>query len=245
MADTIEQNKVISLFQFISELNKLKQKAILNYKDYPYFWELSKIPNDPDNIKIYYRDRVDEEIFDSSADSGDILLSVHKPEFQKCPEPDLIFEDWLNFGWDNFHNSASVKDSISFDKALISYVENFADSKERTAKYEIWLKRRDIWAEKQKIIEATRKLFDKMYSVYFELQRESETEEIIVANGILCDKDNPEIYHPVLTHRVKIDYDADKNTIFILDTSVPSEFYSTALNTLANVNSINDLFITR
>ncbi len=242
MADTIEQNKVVSLFQFISELNKLKQKAILNYKDYPYFWEISKIPNDPDNIKIYYRDRVDEEIFDAATDSGDVLLSVHKPEFQKCPEPDLIFKDWLNFGWDNFHNAASVKDSVQFDKALISYLENFTDSKERTAKYEIWLKRREIWAERQKIIEATRKLFDKMYSVYFELQRESETEEIIVTNGILCDRDNPEIYHPVLTHRVKIDYDADKNTIFILDTAVPSEFYSTALNTLANVNSINDLF---
>lgn len=128
--------------------------------------------------------------------------------------------------------------------ALLVIVESgcLADSEERTAKYEIWLNRRDIWAERQKIIEATRKLFDKMYSVYFELQRESETEEIIVANGILCDRDNPEIYHPVLTHRVKIDYDADKNTIFILDTSVPSEFYSIALNTLSNVNSINDLF---
>ena len=240
MADSTEQNKVVSLFQFIGELNKLKQKSILNYKDYSWYLELSKIPNNPDNVQIYYRDRVDEETFDSSEDRGDALLSVHKPEFQNCPEPDLIFKEWLNFGWDNFNETASVKESISFDKALISYVENFTDSKERVARYNIWLKLRDNWAENQKVIDATRKLFDKMYSVYFELQRESETKEIIVANGILCDRDNPEIKHPVLTHRVKLDYDADKNTIFILDTPAPSEIYSTALNTLENVNGIND-----
>ena len=169
-----------------------------------------------------------------------MLLSVHKPEFQKCPEPDFIFKKWLNFGWDNFNETASVKESISFDKDLISYVENFTDSKERVARYNIWLKLRDNWAENQKVIDATRKIFDKMYSVYFELQRESETKEIVVANGILCDRDNPEIKHPVLTHRVKLDYDADKNTIFILDTPAPSEIYSTALNTLENVNGIND-----
>ena len=240
MADSTEQNKVVSLFQFIGELNKLKQKSILNYKDYSWYLELSKIPNNPDNVQIYYRDRVDEEIFDFAEDSGDVLLSVHKPEFQKCPEPDFIFKEWLDFGWDNFNETASVKESISFDKALISYVENFTDSKERVARYNIWLKLRDNWAENQKVIDATRKLFDKMYSVYFELQRESETKEIIVANGILCDRDNPEIKHPVLTHRVKLDYDADKNTIFILDTPAPSEIYSTALNTLENVNGIND-----
>ena len=31
-----DQAKVISLFQFIQELNKLKQKVILNVKDYPW-----------------------------------------------------------------------------------------------------------------------------------------------------------------------------------------------------------------
>ena len=241
MADITKQNKVISLFQFIGELNKLKQRAILNYKDNLYSFEISDLPDDPDNIKIYYRDRAEEGIVEFAEDNNEILLSVHKPEFQKCPNPDLIFRDWLNLGWDKFHNSASVKESISFERAFVSRVENFTDSRERVVRYEAWLKRRDIWIEKQKIIEATRKLFDKLYSIYFELQRESETEEIIVANGILCDRDNPKINHPVLTHRVKLDYDTDKNTIFILDTPVPSEIDSTAINTLEKVNNINDL----
>ncbi|MGN1027449.1 MAG: hypothetical protein ACI4P4_13730 [Faecousia sp.] len=86
-----DQNKVISLFQFIQELNKLKQKAILNVKEYPWSFLLSNLPNDPENIGLHYRDRVSDEADAAAAEDGDVLLSVHKPEFQKCPEPELSF----------------------------------------------------------------------------------------------------------------------------------------------------------
>lgn len=56
--------------------------------------------------------------------------------------------------------------------------------------------------------------------VDFELQREAETEEIIVANGMLRDAQNPDIAHPVLTHRVQLEYDAMENVISISDQSL-------------------------
>ena len=46
-----DQSKTESLFQFIKELNKLKQKAILNIKDYPWTFALSDLPDDPENIR--------------------------------------------------------------------------------------------------------------------------------------------------------------------------------------------------
>ena len=85
-----DQSNVISLFQFIRELNKLKQKAILNYAEYPWARTVSSLPDDPDNISVFYRDRVEN---DDSADDGNILLSVRKPEFEKCPTPDPIFAE--------------------------------------------------------------------------------------------------------------------------------------------------------
>lgn len=87
-----DQNKVVSLFQFIRELNKLKQKAILNFYDYPWARTVSSLPNDPDNISVFYRDRVENE---DATEGGSVLLSVHKPEFEKCPEPNAIFASWL------------------------------------------------------------------------------------------------------------------------------------------------------
>ncbi len=75
-----------------------------------------------------------------------------------------------------------------------------------------------------------------MYQLYFELQREAETEEIIIANGILCDAQNKNIMHPVLTRRVKLEYDANKNVIFIRDTESPSELYSVLFQMLDEIN---------
>lgn len=89
-----DQEKVVSLFQFIQELNKLKQKAILNIKEYPWERSLLDIPNDPENIILHYQDRVAEEEQDKDSEDN-LILSVHKPEFQKCPSPEVSFEPWL------------------------------------------------------------------------------------------------------------------------------------------------------
>ena len=71
-----------------------------------------------------------------------------------------------------------------------------------------------------------RKLFSTLYNLFFELQREAETEEIIVANGLLFDRDNSSVRHPVLTHRVKLNYNPDTNVVTIEDGDVQSELYS-------------------
>ena len=77
-----DQAKVISLFQFIQELNKLKQKAILNVKDYPWSFSLSDLPDDPENISLHFQDRVSDDLDSEKAEDGNLILSVHKPEFR-------------------------------------------------------------------------------------------------------------------------------------------------------------------
>lgn len=258
-AELTDQSKIISLFQFIRELNKLKQKPILNMKDYPWTFMLSALPDDPENIKLFYRDRVEDEPENEDGSRENVLLAVHKPKFQKCPEPDAIFKDWLLSDWDSYRSEATVKEFVElqskkeplqalFDKEPEEFEEEpqrefFTDNTDRVKSFENWLVIRSEWVEKQKITERTRNLFTDLYRYYFELQRESETEEIIVANGILCDAENSEIRHPVLTHRVKMEYDADNNTISIVDTDMPSELYSVVFQVMEDVNlsGINEL----
>ena len=247
-----DQSKTISLFQFIRELNKLKQKEILNTKDYPWVLALSDLPNDPGNIKAFYRDHIEGEAENADETHGSTLLSVHKPEFQQCPEPDVTFKEWLLPGWDSYRNEAQAKE---FQKPQVkkkiltpsifdhgpaeseeAQPEFFTDNAERVKQYENWLVVRSAWSEKQKITEQTRDLFANMYRFYFELQRDSETKEIIVANGMLCDANNSEIHHPILTHRVKMEYDADCNTVSIMDTDMPSELYSVVFQAMEDVN---------
>ena len=101
------QNNVISLFQFIREMNRLKNRPILNIDNYPWTLILSELPDDSDNIRIYYCDRVEEDD-DSITEDDNLLLSVHKPVFHRCPLPLESFEEWLVSGWEDPDLSVSV-----------------------------------------------------------------------------------------------------------------------------------------
>ena len=103
--------KSISLYKFIKDLSALKQKIVLNVADYNWSRSVKSIPNDPQNIEIFYRDRVEDE----SSEFNPALLRVHKPEFQKCPEPDAILKEWLYSGWESFHNEVRTRESIKRD----------------------------------------------------------------------------------------------------------------------------------
>ena len=235
-----DQAKVISLFQFIQELNKLKQKAILNVKDYPWSFSLSDLPNDPENISLHYQDRVSDDLDSEKAEDGNLILSVHKPEFQKCPEPELSFELWLEPGWNDFRQEASVVASMPGKETDEETGEPipvlFSDDANREMQYQQWLEKRKVWADRQLLTGRTRELFTDLYRLYFELKRESETEEMIAANGFLRDRNNAEICHPVLTHRVRIDYDPDANTVFVRDTEIPSDLYSVVFQIMEDIN---------
>ena len=106
-------------------------------------------------------------------------------------------------------------------------------------KLEKLLKDRKLWIEEQKKIEVVRKLFDTLYAKYLTLDRDSDTLELLVANGIVK-VPNEDIYYPVLLKKVNFSLDAEKNLISIIDSSdndfITQELY---LNFLAEVENIN------
>lgn len=254
-----KQEKVISLFKFIEELNKLKQKVVLKVSDYPWWRSVDSLPDDPENIRVYYRDRVEEE---DAENTTDVLLSVHKPEFQSCPDPDPSFENWLEWGWNDYRSKARIKDFLlrPLDQTLLpeelsdddrerideenrTYKEFFADNEERVAAFRAWTEEREKWATKQKLLARTRDFFSELYKISIDLDRDSETLELVVADGFIKDRDIPELDHPILTRRVKIRHDAVENTIYITDTDVETELYTVMFQSMDGINpsSINHM----
>ena len=231
------QEKVLSLFEFVKELNKLKQRTIVRISEYPWHTLISDLPDDPEHIKVTYRDRVEEEQSSLAMDTP--LLTVQKPEFQRCPQPAACLNDWLKEGWDNWRvevqqveyrvltqngklsaPNATKATVTEAEESEQSSIEFFQDDKERVQAYASWLKKRNDWAAKQKICAKTRKLFTDLHGFYTDLQRDSETMEMIVANGFFRDRKNPAINHPVLTRRVRLRFDAGRNVIHVEDVDV-------------------------
>ena len=106
------QERALALFKFTKELNALKQKTFFKVSDYPWHKALKSVHTDKENIQIYYRDRTDKE----ESNLSSILFSVHKPEFEKCPQPDDILLEWLETQWNDYRKEAKVLERRIFDK---------------------------------------------------------------------------------------------------------------------------------
>ena len=220
---TIQQERAVSLFEFIRELNKLKQRIVLNMNEYLMCRPLSGLPEDPEHIEVFHRDRVEE---DAESDQSPVLLRLRKPELEPCPQPPANLEPWLLPGWDSFESPLLVQDLCPHTAAL-----------------DRWKPKRDAWVQRQMLLCRTRELFTDLYKRYFELERDPETLEFIVANGILLDREDPNLCHPVLTKRVKLLFDPDENVITIEEVDAQSELYSVVFQTMSGINlsAINQL----
>ena len=95
---------------------------------------------------------------------------------------------------------------------------------------------RTIWADKQRVINETRRFFARLFQVYTDIERESETLEFMVGNGLIQDINNQAISHPVLLKRVKFDFDAKGNIIRVSDTDTEPELYTLLLQEMTDIN---------
>lgn len=254
-----DKENVKSIFEFIKELGALKTKIVNDIVTQPWYRYVKDIPYDDEYVFFHYRDiTADDESEDKMDD--DIILSVKKPEFISCPEPSLIIRSWLEPMWDRFDETVKVKklrlkenikqeesQSLGVPAAKTSIeeteidshkeqFEKFQDNPSRVQAYGLWIKQREKWAENQVWVNRIRELFIELYQLNMDLKQNSETQELMIGNGIFIDKEHPNIHHPILLKRVRITFDAEKNEIFIRDSNINSELYTMVFTTLEGVN---------
>jgi very-short-patch-repair endonuclease len=233
MEDT---QKAINLFKFIKGLNELKRNTIENVDNQLWSKTLASIPESKYIHKFRYG--IDDEINPNNA-----IISVQKPKFDPCPKPDDVLLQWLEVGWNDFEKNGDYKAEIlvkelNENNEEIEKVVHFSDSEERVRLYNEWIEKRQLWRSIQIDLNKIRTLFSDLALLHFELKANSETEEMIVADGFLLDRDNDNINHPVLSRRIKTEFDEDKNIVSIINTDEDSELYISMLSRIDGLNNI-------
>lgn len=223
-------SKAVALFKYIQELAALRYKTVKNVEAHDWCCFVDALPNS-DSISF------NKELADSSSDDELVLLKVRKPsesEFKSCPLPPKGLEGWLQDGWNKYQKPASFVDSKE-DKDNPGVIHNFAEEgREELAKD--WLALRDAWASERRIAEDSRALFQRLYEIYTELERDSETHELMVGNGLFEDRKDHSINHPLLVKRVGIRFNANANVIAIVDVETDPSLYTRFLTDLDGID---------
>lgn len=250
MVEISANDKVLALFNYITEFTNLRQKTVRHIDSQ--FWKkpLSDIPQGTKYITINDRTPSTAHEFD------DVILEIYKPELKPCPEPDEILLDWLADGWDSPHKEATFHEirgkgsnefaeeqSSFFDSekasehdSSLSYVEHFNDDESRANAYAVWKTARDIWASEQRELLKIRDLFTALYKLHITLERDSDSRELLVGCGILTDSLDEDLKHPILFKRIQTKFDTLKNTIQFLDTQTSPELYTPLLTSIESFN---------
>ena len=224
-----KRESIIALYQYIAEVIKsLKtEKKDIHNEEWYYF--LENLPKHP-GITFNYLDNKNNLSYQK-------ILQVEKLPFLKPLAIDKELLEWISGDWGDYKSSIKLlSEKIVKENNSVKVVNISDEEKEILEKL---FKDRQLWIEEQKKIEVVRKLFDVLYSKYLSLDRDSDTLELLVANGIVK-VPNEDIYYPVLLKKVNFSLDAERNLITVVDSSdndfITQELY---LNFLAEVENIN------
>ena len=249
------KEKLVLLFDYLKQYENMSKKIPTNIAEELDYVFLKNIPIDK-NIDLSYGSSLDGE--NSKNSEEDILLSVKKPEFEPIPKLPESLNSWLEDGWDDWSKNATPKVSKVLVESYISVIneekeiipetlEYFADVSDRQKYFDKWIKEREKWVFNQKKIKKIRDFFVKLYNIYTDLNRESGQYEFVIANGLFEDiennnlgkstlEENNIIRYPLLSKRVKLSLEPQKNIIKIINTEKSSELYLDALSRVDGIS---------
>lgn len=224
-----KRGNIIALYQYIAEVVKSikTEKKDIHNEEWCYF--LEDLPK-YSGVTLNYLDNKNNL-------ANQKILQVEKLPFLEPLAIDKELLEWISGDWTDYKSPIKLLSEKIIKENDASKVVNI--SKKEKEILDKLLKDRKLWVEEQKKIEVVRNLFDTLYNKYLVLDRDSDTLELVVANG-LVKVPNEDICYPILLKKVNFSIDTEKNIISITDASdndlITQELY---LNFLAEVENIN------
>ncbi len=223
-----ETKRVRNLLEYIRQLAGLRQKAATHIDEEAWHVYYDALPVDPKRIRAL---RPEDEGF-----SG-VLLEVEKPAFSPCPELPFELIGWVRTPmWRSFETAdiEPYEERQKKDARLGLVTERFLDSGVRIAAFEDWKRRRTLWRAGELVKARTQELFMTLYELYTRM-KQSESLELMLADGFLYSGLDSSIDHPLLLRRVKLAYDK-RGMMQVLDAGLPTEVYGDILSDMPGID---------
>ena len=232
-----DKDKVLALFNYISEISKNLKNTKTNIAEEKWFDFLENFPKHKDIIFEYKN--LDEKYFEKEEGK---LLEIRKPNFLKPLYIDEYLLEWIEGDWKDYRAALGVNEKIFVENTENGSGEIVDITPEIEGKIQEELEKRELWVEKQLAIEEARNFFDTLYIKYLELNKETETLELVIGNGIVRIKEQ-NVYYPVLLKKIKIDFNAKDNILILSDPHINESFspnlYTNFLNEIDDIHLEN------
>ncbi|UUV20015.1 AAA domain-containing protein (plasmid) [Fusobacteria bacterium ZRK30] len=224
--------EILNIFNFLKEFNELSNPVVTEIKNQKWSLNISDIP-------------MIEEIRSAflGHDMKDLsYLEVCRPTLLSCPKPQEILLEWIENDWMKLSvNEVKFFEKIQkepiTEKDELFYDEYFDDDPERKEASDLWTSERNRWRTTELPKEKGVELYNKLFQLYSDMKRESESVELILGDGnIRWNTSERIIDHPILLQKVEISFDAHAPSFRVYCGEIKTELYTSMLRVIPTIN---------
>lgn len=240
--DKVAHDRTHQLFKFLSELNKLGNPPCARIEEQPWRLWLHELPNHPDiQLGVRAANAGDAQGVAAESEVGepedDVVLRVRRATTTSAPPPPESLADWVTPTWQRIEGPVEYLPSRNeLDRDGQSVTIRFEANARRPELFEEWKARWDEWVLAERPARAALQVFERLYALYGQIEREAERVELYIGDGIL-EWPRPEgsISHPILIQRLQLEFDPQVPEFILRDTAHPIDLYSALLRTIKEV----------
>lgn len=215
------RTKLINLFSFFKAVEERKTIPVRNIEERPWKLRWADLPEHR-SLKIQ-----------TPATGNDFFFSLVRPEIHPCQPPPDVITDWLQPGWEAPEKPCEhIGQMTAFDDDGNPEVIHFDQAPERVVAWSEWAARRELWINDELPARATLRIWERLFALHSQLQREGEAYELVLGEGVF---DNNGLHHPILLRPVELSFDPQAHTFTIQDADAGSQFYSALFANLPNL----------
>ena len=168
----VARARIERVFRYLAELHRIRTPPALDLDGYEWILRLDALPRHATIHRGF-------AALDASGDGGDeaasrsgFIVSVERPTETECPAPSVLFENWLEPGWDQPGVAPAV--APTRPHRTTDREESFEDKEERVLAFEDWLEERRRWEASESQVVASSRLFSELFTLWGKFERESE-----------------------------------------------------------------------
>lgn len=225
--------EILNIFNFLKEFNELSNPVITEIRNQKWSLNISDIPNIDDIQSVF----LGHEMEDSE------YLEICRPKLLPCPKPEAKLIEWIENDWTKLGvEEVKILDKIARESKneegeLVYVEEHFHDDLARQDMYKLWIEERNRWRTIEVPKEKGLSLYNKIFQLYSEMKRESESVELILGDGnIKWNTSDRILDHPVLLQKVNVSFDAHIPSFRIYCEERKTELYTPMLRVIPTIN---------
>lgn len=226
------KSKLVQVFNYAKALNEVKNPIISDIENQRWSLWFKDLPN---HNSVDYIDVNNQN--SSEENRKDYLLRVKRPLITECPAPPEELRTYINGNWRDVDKKVELITEVELENG--EHTETVEISDEIKSLFMSWNEERNRWLLIEKPARAAMNVFQQLYKLYSEIEKESETIELVVGDGILkwVLQNGKNINHPVLIQSVELQFDSQIPEFKIVTGNKESELYSAPWRNIDDVNS--------